>query len=426
MAEPNSAYSFYDLILRIAKEAKIAYYGSSGTSRAMIPINEHDLECCKDVVNDGIKFFIASAPANGWRWMNRIMKVTLGTVQTEGTCDDNGDATTLVDSDLADVYDTDDEIVGYYVYDLTQEIYAAVTGYTALTGTVTVSEWLDYDDVSSSLTPADEDNYSITDVKTVEGDKCRYPLNQNFQGDIAGKITYAAETGRGHMIGWEHEANIRFQREISASTSHVVRAAVRPWRKRRWELIVDPSPTSGDTVIFPYRVGFDNLQLIGGDSSAGAATSITDDDLADLYPDDYFKGWFIYIINGTGRNSYAECSGYTSSSGKFDVADWLAVDGSAGGKDAGSNSIYYAVPEENAHPAGMQFDEAILSACLAKAEMEFDDINQGFMIKFLQVDLPKAYATDARSAPKSVGPMLPGSGGRWHDRARKNVVYKTS
>jgi hypothetical protein len=147
MAESTSNYSFYDLILRVALAAGVAYYGNAGDERASIPINAHDLDKCRRAVNDGIKNFISDAPETGWRWMNRIMSVTLATVETTGTVD-SGDATSLIDLTLASTYDTDDEIVGYYVYDQTQEIYAAITAYTALTGDITVAAWLHY---SSSM-----------------------------------------------------------------------------------------------------------------------------------------------------------------------------------------------------------------------------------------------------------------------------------
>jgi len=406
MAEPTSAYTVQDLILRVAKAAGVAYYGSSGTGIAAVPVDEHDLERCLDCVNDGIKMFISSAPKNGWRWMQRLQEITFGTVQTTGTCDSAGDATSLIDSSLASTYDTDDEIVGYYVYDTTQEIYAAVTAYTAATGDITVSEWLDYDDNSSSLTPASGDSYSITDVQTVDGDKARYPLNQDFFGEVCGDITYVPDSSR-VRIYWVGEDHIRRLQEVTVLDSYPNMAAVRPWQNRRWELVVNPSPNSADTVTFHYKKGFAAMQAVTGEASAGDATSITCSDIADLYPDNYFNGWTVYIIGGTGRKSYAEVTDYDGGTGAFTVADWLSVDGSAGGTDPDATSEFF-VTDGTRHPAGQQFDEAILSACLAKAELEFEDLQVGYMQKFLQVDLPRAWDIDARSAPKKLGKMMPG------------------
>ena len=425
MAEPSSALSAYDLILDVALAAKIPYYGSDGQQPAMIPIDQHDLEKCLRCVNRGINMFIASAPPNGWRWMNRIMEVTLGTVQTEGECDSDGDATSLIDSDLADVYDTDDEIVGYYVYDLTKEIYAAVTAYTALTGDITVAAWLDYDGEVSSSTPADGDSYSITDVETVRGDIARYPLDQDFQGEVSGRPTYAKDSNRGHLIDWVHESMIRIKREVAVVTSYPTRAATRPWRKRRWELIVDPSPTAADVLTFPYRIGFDRVDIGTGTANAGSDTTLTDVDLANLYPTDYFKGWYIHLIDGTGKGSYAKVIGYAAATGVFTVADWLSLNGKAGGTDpaAASTASYYVEPADNKHPAGMQFDDAVRAACLAMVEREFDDVSGGYMGEFLERALPRAYEIDARSAPRKLGPMLPGTRSYSYQRIRKDVEY---
>ena len=485
MGEPTLSLSTYDLILDVALAADVAYYGSDGQQRAMPPVNEHDLEKCLRCVNRGIEMFIAAAPPNGWRWMNRIAEVTLGIVETTGTVD-SGDATSLIDATLYSTYATDDEIVGYYVYDLTKEIYAAITAYTAATGDITVAAWLDYDDKVSTSTPAAGDSFSITDVKTVEGDKARYPLDQAFQGDVAGRITYAKNSNRGHIIDWAHETTIRLKREVSVGTGNITRAAVRPWRNRRWELIVDPSPTAADTLIFPYRIGFSKLQLVTGVSDAGGATYITDADRFE--PADFFNTWICTVIDSTGRGSYAEVSDYDSRGGtatctdgtgkiavastahglstgdivtisgttdyngtavatkvdgdnftvpgtyttnqtgtwvqrQIEVADWLTSGGSAGGVDPSSSCGYYVEPQVNRHPAGWQFDDAIRAAVLAATEREFNDVNEGYMGEFLDRALPKAYELDARSAPRKLGMMLPGNRPFRHRRTWKDVTY---
>ena len=489
MVEPSLALSAYDLVLDVALAANIGYYGSDGQQPATIPINQHDLYKSLRCVNRGIIMFIASAPSGGWRWMNRIMEVTLGTVQTEGTCSSDGDATSLIDTDLTDTYDEDTDLDGYYVYDKTKEIYAAVLSYDASAGDITVAEWLNYDDVVSSSTPEKSDSYSITDVKTVDGDKARYPLNQDFQGDVAGKITYAKGSNRGHIIDWVHESTVRFKREVSVTTGYPSRAAVRPWRKRRWELIVDPSPTAGDILIFPYRVGFNALQIKSGSIDASAATYITDSDRHE--PADYLNNWVCTIISGTGQENYAIISDYESRNGiitafadggggtvtvtsashglangdavtisgttnyngtfavssvaddtfkitdtwvaddatgswvqrQIEVAEWLAVDGATTGVTPDTNSAYCIEPQNNKHPAGMQFDDAVRAACLAMAEREFDDLNEGHTGEFLERALPKAYEIDARSAPRKLGPMLPGNRQIRYRRIWSDVEY---
>ena len=338
MAEPTSAYSLYDLMLRVAKAASITYNGSDGQGRDMVPIEEFDFDACLNIVNDGIKLFIASAPPDGWRWMNRTMTVEL---DSDGTGEDN-----------------------------------------------------------------------------IEEDAARYQLSDDFQGEVTGDITYAEDSGHGARIQWVSEATIRRMREVQVLEGTPDRAAVLPYTNRRWELIVDPQPSADDTLVFPYRAGFAAMQAKNGTADSATATTLVDGDLADLYPDDYFNGWTIKVISGTGRNSYAVVTDYTGSTGTFTVADWLAIDGSAGGTDPGANSVWFVYDGET-HPAGMAYDEAVLGACLAKAELEYPDIQVGYMQKFLEVDLVKAWQADARTAPRRLGRLLPGReytrGRFWND-----------
>lgn len=422
MSEATSAYTLKDLMLRVALAAKIAYYGSDGQGKACIPVETDAFDTCLRCVNDGIKMFIAHAPINGWQWRNRIASITFATVETTGTVD-SGSSTTLVDATLSDTYDTDDDVNGYYVYDITKEIYALITDYATATGTVTVAAWLNYDETASSETPAASDSFSITNLKTVAGDKARYYLPDTFMGEYTGKITYAKDSNIGHIIDWTHEGDVRFQREGSVNTGNPTIAAIRPSPiRRRWELIVDPSPTEAKTIKFPYRIGFNDMQAVVGISTASGDTSVTIGGLANLYPDDYFNGWYAYVVSGTGINSYAPVTDYAGSTGAFTVADWLSCDGSAGGTNPSSDASYVFVTDGYKHPAGAQFDEAILSACKAQAEMEFEDM-PGFMDKFLKLDLPDAHKIDGRSGPKSVGIMKSGGQGRQHWRTWSNVTH---
>ena len=99
-----------------------------------------------------------------------------------------------------------------------------------------------------------------------------------------------------------------------------------------------------------------------------------------------------------------------------------AADGEAAGIDPDSTSVYYIEPAFNKHPAGLLFDNVILSACRAQTEMEFDDVQAGYVQKFFSVDLPLAQAADRRSAPRTLGKM--GRGGlRQSGRSWTNPPY---
>ncbi len=179
-----------------------------------------------------------------------------------------------------------------------------------------------------------------------------------------------------------------------------------PSAKRRFELILDPQPVATDTLQFPYVLSFDKLRLGAGTaSSVDGSTGLLDSSLDALYPDDYFNGWKIKIINGTGKNSYALVSDYEGATAKFTVTDWLFIDGSVAGTDPAANSVYVVEPANNLHPAGLRFDKAILSACYAKAEMEIEDVAAGFVKQYIEKDLIQAYKIDIRSAPRKLGSM---------------------
>ena len=327
MSEPTSKYEIKDILVRVAEEMGIAYYGSDGQGIAQVPIDVYNFDKCRKVVEDGIKKFIADAPSKGWMWMRRILSVTLTNVETTGTVD-SADATTLVDDALATTYDTDDEINGYYVYITAgtgKGSYAKITDYAATTGTITVAEWLDENGNTGGTTPVTSDSYSITGVETVNGDKARYPLPENFGGEVDGSIHYAKDTSHSMSLKWASESLIRQRRSTAVNTGYPFLAAIRPLEpvnsapsaKRRFELIIDPSPTAADTVEFPYTLFFDKILFQSGDASDGSGTTLVDSTIANVYADDYFKGWVIKVTDGTGKGSYAAVATYTGGSGTF-------------------------------------------------------------------------------------------------------------
>ncbi|GAG61239.1 unnamed protein product [marine sediment metagenome] len=248
MSEPTSALSYYDLILRVARETAIAYYGSTGNEPAMIPVDAHDLDLCKKIVNDAIRMFIADAPPKGWRWMRRIMSVVLTATRVTGIVDSIPVANQLTDATLITAYDTDDDLKDWYCYILTGTgagSYAKITGYAKATGTITVTDWLDAYGNLGGTDPVATDTFAITPVETVGGDISRYPLAENFGGEVNGEIHYEANTNHAAIINWRDEAYIRARRAVTVITGYPQFAAIRPLEfyaggtgpKRRWELI---------------------------------------------------------------------------------------------------------------------------------------------------------------------------------------------
>lgn len=436
MAEPTSALSIEDLILRIAREIGVADYGSDGQQEAMVPVDPHDLDLCRRIVNDGIRMFIKSSPPNGWRWQRRIMSVTVTATEITGTADSTS-TTTLVDLTLATTYDTDDDLNGYWIYitDGTGEgSYAQVTDYTALTGTVTVADWLSISGNAGGTDPVADDTFIITPIEVIEGEIYRYPLPENYGGSTDGPITYKADSNHSQLIEWCDESYIRTRRSVTVTNAYPMWAATLPYEpraqgagpSRRYEIQFDPEPSVADTFLFPYSLYFDKVRLEAGTATGGAATTLTNTSLNDLYPDDYYNGWVMKIIDGTGKNSYAAVTDYAGATGVFTVADWLSIDGSVGGTDPAISSVYVLQPAVNMHPAGMRFDDCIEGACLAKAEMLVDDLaGRGFVQDWKETHKPDAYKLDQRSAPRSLGTMNKSGTGRrvLRDRTWNDIEY---
>jgi hypothetical protein len=401
MAEATSRLTTEDLVKEVALAAEIASYGTTGNEPAMIPTDAHDLDRCLRVVNNAVRDFVSKGPPGGWRWRNRLMEVDLVRSYT-GTAS-AGSATSLTNGTIAGDYD--DDYFNGYVLRITAgtglDEYATVTDFTGSTGKFDFSGGL-----SGGSTPDTTSEYRICrSTQVIDSDPARYLLSQDFQGEYIGEITYKAGS-EACGIEWASEAAIRKAREfqVSGNDAPFLAAVIPNSTQRRWELIVDPEPTNEHTIVFPYKANFDALTLVAGTASAGGATSLTDSSIAGLYADDHFNGDTIRIISGTGKTSYAAVTDYTGSTGAFIVADWLYQSGAAGGTDPSSDSVY-VVDAGEVHPAGLQFDFAILSACRAAAEEEFTDVKRGFTEKYLNVDLPAAWAIDGRSAPKKFGVM---------------------
>lgn len=83
MAEPTGGLTFQDLIIRVAEYLGIAYYGENGNEAAQVPVDAHDLDLCKRLVNDGIRMFVSESihPVTGqpfsWRWMRKLYTLTI-------------------------------------------------------------------------------------------------------------------------------------------------------------------------------------------------------------------------------------------------------------------------------------------------------------------------------------------------------------
>ncbi len=396
MSEPTSALSCYDLILRVAEAAGIAYYGSDGQGVACVPVDKYNFDKCRRIVNDGIRMFISRAPENGWKWRKRMASITFPSWVT-GTAD-SGTAATLVDAVRTEADDYFNDWILYIVSGTGIGETATITAFTSLTGT------LEFTALSGGSTPDSTSVYRIFDSVTnvINYDPTRFLMPEDFGGEVTGPIHYAKNTRHG-PINWSSQSIIRAIQENSEFSGYPTLAAYVPYQPtsqvlgsaRRWELLVDSQPTAADTVEFPYIACFNNMQMVSGVATGGGATTLLDSTRKEA--NDYFNGWILTIVAGTGEGETATIVDYTKATGTFTFSAL------SGGSTPDTTSAYIAQPSANLHPAGFQFDEAVTSACLAELEMQMKDTIDGAIEYFNKVALPDAWRTDKMSAPRTVG-----------------------
>lgn len=408
-AEPSNARTMSDLMLRVAEKLGIAEYRSTG--QLHIPVDQFNFNLCKRYVTNGISMFMADAPRKGWRWMRRIMSVTF-TTRVTGTAD-AADATSITDLTLADTYDTDDDLNGWYIYVTAGTgigSYAAIDDYTALTGKCDVLDWLDANGDAGGIDPIAGSKFAITSIETNGGDTSRYTLTADFGGTVDGKIKYAANSNRGTAIEWCNESTIRARRAVTVNSGTPLLAAIRPYEPtsealsatRRWEMIVDPMPYAADVVEFPYTLYFDGFKMESGIATEAGAAYIADSTRSE--PNDYFDDWILTVVNGKGVGETATITNYLGAGGEFHFTA-LSL-----GTTPDATTEYIVQPAGNLHPAGHQFDDAIEAACLARAEMESQDehFDTFWTDYYHKKALRNAFTVDMRSAPRTLGPMLNG------------------
>lgn len=393
MAEPTSALGFYDLLLRIAEKAGMAYYGSDGQGRAIVPVDAFNLDKCKRIINDGFRRFDSSSPPRGWHWKERIASITLSAAES-GTAT-GGSATTLADSGRTEANDYFNDWIITITSGTGVGETATITDYVSASGTFSFTA------LSGDSTPDTTSTYRVEKVNL---------LPEDFNGQVDGPIEYAPATNNGTHIEWVNESTIRHYRANFITTSYPQRAAVRPYQPvagvlgtaRRWELLVDPAPIAANILQFPYTSCFNEMDCETGTATAGTATSLSDSTRGEA--DDYFNGWIMTIIAGLGLGQTATITDYTSSTGKF---DFTALSGST---TPDTTSVYYVEPAANLHPAGFAFDQVVLQACLGEVEIQVEEMNEGALELFYKVDLPLAQKTDGLSRSRKLRPK---HGGRY-------------
>lgn len=248
MAEPTSSLTFENLIIEVARKIGVASYGAGGTGIAAKPTDAHDLDECKRHVNNGIRMFIADAPPSGWNWTKPVAEIALWpTVEELAGRTVSGGAfaggiTTVTAS--ASVFHASMERKTLSISGVGDFVIKTFTSATVV-------------DVEGDASSALNALFSIE----ANGN---YTLPDNFGGQYSGTISYAPSTNRGVTLGWSSDGEIRLWREnADIHTGQPWIAAVRVMDngtpRRRWELMVYPTPDELLMIQFPYDLHFDSL-----------------------------------------------------------------------------------------------------------------------------------------------------------------------
>ncbi len=390
MSEPTGVLGFRGFLLRVAEKAGMAYYGSAGQSKAIVPVDAFNLDKCKRIVNDGFRLLVSSPPPRGWHWQERIASITLTPTET-GTAT-AGTATTLIDTTNRD--EADDYFIGWIL------TIVAGTG-VGETATITDSDEGD-SEVTFSGGLSGDSTPDTTSVYRLEPAAILLP--EDFNGQADGPIEYAASTNNGTPIAWVGESTVRACRANTVTIGYPSIAAVRPYQPaagvlgaaRRWQLVVYPSPVAAHVLEFPYTSYFNKMDCETGIATAGTTTTLIDTTNR-AEADDYFKGWILTIIAGTGLGQTATITSYDEGDSEFTFSAKLS-----GESTPDTTSVYYVEPAANLHPAGFKFDNVVLAACLAETEKQIEEMNEGAVELFYKVHLPFAHNADALSRPRTL------------------------
>lgn len=416
MTEPIGAFTNQDLLTSVALEIGCPYYGATGVGVAMPPVtSEHDFDQVKKIVSRGIKRFIDLSPAPGWNWRKRLTSIVFLTTLTKATAFTTAPAA----GDILTQATSGATLVVRSVSTDKLTILGSQTSDAVFTTGYTVSS----NNTGATMSPATFTPSAVSSGTTViSSDPARFLMPQDFSGVPAGPVAYAKNTAHNTRIEIVHDGSIRRDRSCCVQTSYPSRIAFLPYGVRRYELLVDPSPVAADIIEIPYLAHFDSLLAEGGIATAGAATTLTDTALTTrgYFPDDYFNGWVITVLGGTGKGQTATITDWDLSDSKF---TFTAL---SGGSTPDATTVYIVQPASPYHPAGAAFDTAVLGACLAQAVLDTGkDDTSGRVAEFFKVLLPAARETDREIAGRSrrLGKMSDGPRD-YRERTWNTVTYQ--
>lgn len=380
MAE--DALTFTELQAHIASQLGVAYYGAAGDEAAQAPpaTDVYTLAMVKSYVNGAIRMFLNDAPPEGWRWQQPTASIVLW-VTTSGVANGApsfGDPESTVTVHARTFHDS---MLGHKLKFTVTSTADGTPTYTAANGTTVI----DVDDaifsgvfaVGQSITFSATDNSyvvnTITDTTTVivDGD-----ASAEADGDTV-TIT------RDYVIEAVTSALVI---DVTGDASGEADGAT-------------VTITADGNYTLPSTFGGEYLGPITYAAGANPGASI---------------GWQSEGLIRRLRENVSSQTGYptTAAVRKMDVARrWELVVYPTPGSDYTVEfpyELYFTAlsAATDVHPAGVHYDEAIMAACEAYAEMKGEDKLEGRVQYYQQKALPGAHRRNSRSGPKKLGNLL--------------------
>jgi len=246
--EPTSVLTYRDILIRVAEQLGVSYYGADGDEAAQVPVDTYDLDRCKRIVEDGMRMFQHDAPSGGWRTARVMATIDLW-------------PSVAVDSDVTATSSYDPASNTTSVTSSEDAFYASMEGKTL---SVTSADDFPIYRVDSATVLRLRGNvaWSGSSTFSIEANG-NYTIPLYFSGSPMGTITYVGGSNNGVTMEWASPTHIRRLRSVVLSDSgDPCEAAVRrvSGNSRRWELMVYPPPNSVEQVEFPYEARFDVLE----------------------------------------------------------------------------------------------------------------------------------------------------------------------
>ena len=395
MAE--DALTYTELVAHVASQLGVAYYGVAGNEVAQAPTDTYTLAAVKDYVNGGIRMLLNDAPPEGWRCQQPTASIDLWATAL-GTCNGApafGDPESTVTVHARTFLDS---MLGHKLKFTVTSTADGTPTYTAANGTTVI----DVDDaifsgvfaVGQSITfDATGNSYvvnTITDTTTVIVD-----------GDASGEAD--GDT-------------------VTITRNYVIEAVTSA-------LVVD---VTGDA---------------SGEADGATVTVIADGNytLPSTFGGEYLgpisfaagtaQGSIQWESEGLVRRLRKNTSSQTgvpsiAAVRKSDTARrWeLVVYPTPGGNYTVEfpYELYFTALSAvtDLHPFGAHYDETVMAACEAYAEMKGQDNLAGRVQYYEGKALPAAHRRNRRSGPKKLGNLLKRrSPGDWRDSvSRPNVT----